>query len=231
MPVVVLRPWILVFLLVLVAHAVLAFLVLQNRSNTAVDAPEIVAFFVAPQVRSVARQAETSPAPDKAPPASAQSVAVPRPVVSHPHPLPSPAVIAPDPSPTALAETLPVSSPPMPAATSESVRASAATSSAPSAPAEVSYQDLEVLIPAPRVYPRQSVYLGETGKVVVRVVIDDQGIPSEVTLAEPSRYPRLNEAALRSARQARFKPYRINSKPISVTIPRWVFTYNLKDSE
>ena len=53
--------------------------------------------------------------------------------------------------------------------------------------------------------------------MVVRVRVNAEGVPVEVTLAEPSTYRRLNEQALQAMRQARFDPYRVNGRPMSVT--------------
>jgi periplasmic protein TonB len=42
---------------------------------------------------------------------------------------------------------------------------------------------------------------------VLRVLIGRDGQPEKVELHEPSALPRLNEAAIESARHALFKPY------------------------
>jgi len=66
--------------------------------------------------------------------------------------------------------------------------------------------------------------------VVVRVRVNPEGVPVEVTLAEPSAFGRLNEQALQAMRQARFDPYRVNGRPMSVTILAPV-VFKLEDRE
>ncbi|MGB3290909.1 MAG: energy transducer TonB [Burkholderiaceae bacterium] len=63
--------------------------------------------------------------------------------------------------------------------------------------------------PSP-VYPRISERRGEQGRVVVRVLISPQGSVVNVTLRSSSGHERLDEAALKAARSARFKPYTEN---------------------
>ncbi len=66
---------------------------------------------------------------------------------------------------------------------------------------------------APRVeYPMASRRLGEHGRVVVRVLIDRSGNAERVELQQASRYPRLNEAALKAAQEALYRPYTENGE-------------------
>jgi len=60
------------------------------------------------------------------------------------------------------------------------------------------------------VYPRASERRGEQGRVVVRVVISAQGGVIDASVRSSSGYSRLDEAALKAARSARFKPYTEN---------------------
>lgn len=62
-------------------------------------------------------------------------------------------------------------------------------------------------------YPRASIRRGETGRVVVRVLISAQGVVANATLRKSSGHERLDESALRAARLARFKPYTENGMP------------------
>lgn len=69
----------------------------------------------------------------------------------------------------------------------------------------------------PRVeYPMASRRLGEQGRVVVRVLIDRNGKAERVELQQESRYPRLNDAALKAAREALYRPYSENGEPQAV---------------
>jgi protein TonB len=220
----------LVLVLVLAVHGALVFALLQDRTQPAPEAPAMVAFFVAPPNTSVMRPPAPVAAPK--PPTPIPSPSPPRPAVAPSlaaaQPLPSQAVVPSDPPPSQSAAAAP--SPASPASSSDSVTPSTAVPTAPTPPLEVSIEGVKLVRPPPRVYPTMSRRLGETGRVVVRVVIDTQGVPTEVSLAEPSRYARLNEEALRSARQARFDPYRVNGRPMSVTI-LWPFVFNLEDRE
>jgi protein TonB len=59
----------------------------------------------------------------------------------------------------------------------------------------------------PPEYPPMSRRLGESGVVVLRVLIDEVGLPREVQVETSSGYPRLDEAAIAAVRRARFVPH------------------------
>lgn len=59
-------------------------------------------------------------------------------------------------------------------------------------------------------YPRISQRRGESGRVVIRVLISPRGEVDEATVRASSGYERLDESALRAARSARFRPYTEN---------------------
>lgn len=59
-------------------------------------------------------------------------------------------------------------------------------------------------------YPRASQRRGETGRVMVRVLISPQGAVANASVRSSSGYARLDESALVAARSARFKPYTEN---------------------
>lgn len=64
---------------------------------------------------------------------------------------------------------------------------------------------------APRpVYPRASQRRQEQGKVIVRVVISTEGLPTEAWVKSSSGHERLDEAALNAVRKVKFKPYTEN---------------------
>ncbi len=67
-------------------------------------------------------------------------------------------------------------------------------------------QHVEYALFEPPVYPELSRRLGEQGLVVVRAYIDELGRPVEVTVSVSSGFPRLDEAAVRAVRAARFRP-------------------------
>lgn len=79
----------------------------------------------------------------------------------------------------------------------------------PDRPRVVGQVDYAGKRPVPQ-YPRQSVRRGETGRVVVRILISSKGAVTRATVQKSSGYRRLDEAALEAARSARFKPYTEN---------------------
>ena len=60
------------------------------------------------------------------------------------------------------------------------------------------------------VYPRASQRRREQGRVVVRVLISTSGTVVNASVARSSGFERLDDAALKAVRQARFKPYSEN---------------------
>lgn len=91
--------------------------------------------------------------------------------------------------------------------------------SAPAAPVFV--QQLRYARFEPPEYPSLSRRLGESGLVMVRVVIDEQGVPREVSVYRSSGHERLDRAAVQAVRRARFHPYRENeqARPASALVP------------
>jgi protein TonB len=62
-------------------------------------------------------------------------------------------------------------------------------------------------------YPPLSRRYGETGLVVVRVLIDTAGRPAEVVVQSTSGAQRLDRAALDAVRRALFHPHTENGSP------------------
>lgn len=63
-------------------------------------------------------------------------------------------------------------------------------------------------------YPPQSRRLGEEGKVVLRVELDEQGAVSAAQVATPSGFARLDEAALAAVRRWRCAPASRDGRPV-----------------
>jgi protein TonB len=83
----------------------------------------------------------------------------------------------------------------------------------PQPPKMIPASAVEYLVrPAPE-YPRLSIRMGETGQVMVRVYIDEGGLPRTVQVQESSGHARLDESAVAAVRKARFKPYMQNGVP------------------
>ena len=60
--------------------------------------------------------------------------------------------------------------------------------------------------------PPASARAGESGRSVVRVLIDESGLPRTVQIAQSSGFKRLDDAALTAVRRARFHPYTENGQ-------------------
>ena len=73
---------------------------------------------------------------------------------------------------------------------------------APATLSEVAYLDP----PAPR-YPPESKHALEEGLVILKVLIDESGHVSRITVYRSSGHPRLDEAACKAVQRAVFRPY------------------------
>jgi protein TonB len=62
-------------------------------------------------------------------------------------------------------------------------------------------------------YPGASRSAGEEGVSKIRLCYDVKGKVNESTLAETSKYPKLDDAAVRMGKQFRLKPGTIEGKP------------------
>ncbi|HVK95109.1 MAG TPA: energy transducer TonB [Noviherbaspirillum sp.] len=67
-------------------------------------------------------------------------------------------------------------------------------------------------------YPALSRRMGEQGKVVLRVSVSVEGLPTDVRLEASSGFPRLDDAAIRAVRNWRFTPARQGNKPVSASV-------------
>ena len=131
-------------------------------------------------------------------------------------PSPAPAVFVAPPPPPVIEPLAPIA-PPLPPAPPAPVAAPAppVAPAPPPAPRNIPPSAIQYLdVPAP-VYPRASIRLNESGVVVVRVFIDEAGLPRQVQVAKSSGYTRLDEAAVAGVQKARFKPPTENGQPIS----------------
>lgn len=71
--------------------------------------------------------------------------------------------------------------------------------------------------PAPR-YPPLSRRLGEQGRVMLRVLVDEQGLPARVELRTSSSFERLDQVALETVRRWKFVPARRGDQPVSAWV-------------
>lgn len=58
--------------------------------------------------------------------------------------------------------------------------------------------------------------MGEEGKVMLRVLVNDRGRPEKVDVQKSSGFARLDEAARQAAMRAMFKPHLEDGKPVAV---------------
>jgi protein TonB len=97
-----------------------------------------------------------------------------------------------------------------------------------SQPLKLSSASLRYLV-APRLeYPAASRELGESGVVLLKLLIDEQGRPQDVEVAKSSGFPRLDQQALQAMRGARFQPRVVEGVARSV-ITTAALRFNLED--
>ncbi len=169
---------------------------------------------------------EVLPEPEPEPVIEPEPEPEPEPVIEpEPEPEPKPVVVPPpkpQPKPKPKPQPKPVPKPqlsPKPVTAPAKAAPLAAPSSTPSTvppsatpdnkPRMVSSVDYLGRRPMP-VYPRGSQRRQEQGRVVVRVLISAQGSVLEVQVRSSSGFEGLDQAALKAARSARFKPYTEN---------------------
>ena len=75
-------------------------------------------------------------------------------------------------------------------------------------------------------YPPASQNNGNEGTVTLRFLVQPDGSVSDIQIARSSRYRRLDAAAQRNLRQAKFQPATCHGKPIAMRI-HYSFTFEL----
>lgn len=141
----------------------------------------------------------------------------PQPPVKQPPP-PAPLITAaptPSPAPPAMVAPPP---PPQPALLAEPAPAVVAAPAPPApapAPKVLPSSAVQYLIAPQPVYPPTSRRMAEQGRVLLRVFIDEAGLPQSVTVARSSGFARLDDAGLAAVQKARFKPPTQNGQPLS----------------
>ena len=90
------------------------------------------------------------------------------------------------------------------------------TPPAPATPRTVSSVEY---IKAPQlIYPNLSRRLGESGTVVLRILINEKGLPEQILIQKSTGYTNLDEAGRQAAQRALFKPMIENGKPVPVYV-------------
>lgn len=88
----------------------------------------------------------------------------------------------------------------------------------PASPRTVSASQLGYLVAPNPVYPARSRRAGDQGTVVVRVLVDVAGRPSQVSLQTTSGHPELDQSAISAVRAAQFRPYAEGGLPQAVWV-------------
>lgn len=122
-------------------------------------------------------------------------------IAAAPSPSPAPpAFVAPPPEPTPLV-VVAAPAPPAPAV-------------APSVPRQISASEVRYVSPPRLTMPQMSKRLGESGTVVLRIVVDARGQLKSVVIKKSSGFERLDQQALMDIRTARFAPYLENGQAV-----------------
>ena len=184
----------------LVAHGV-AVIGLVNASrlrDAVVDARPIFLAVVDTPAPVAPPKPLPPPLASKAPPPAQLTLPL---IVPEQPPAPSPVVAQVLPPPPPPAPAAPVDAPPAPA---------------PSLlPKTIPPSAVQYIVPPAPLYSRISAKMRESGKAVVRVFIDEAGLPRNVQLAVSTGFARLDDAALAAVRNCRFKPYLENGAAVA----------------
>ena len=85
----------------------------------------------------------------------------------------------------------------------------------PVQPATVT-SDVQYVRPPRPDYPAQSKRIGEEGRVVLRVLVNEKGEAERVEIQSTSGHARLDEAAREAVQRAQFRPHMEDGKPVTV---------------
>ncbi len=193
--------------MVVALHAVLLYLISSGMMSRMVDAalpPAVLVSFVAP--------------PPKAPPPAAPKVI---PLVQLPPPVlpsvPVPVVqIAPQPNVVTVTHT-PAPAEPRPVQVASVSIAAAPAPAVASTPRTITTGVEYIQAPQP-VYPQMSKRMGEQGRVMLRILVNEKGMPDQVQVHTSSGSARLDEAGRQAALRAQFKPHMEGGHAVAVYV-------------
>jgi protein TonB len=194
---------------VVAVHAALFYFAYSGMMSRMVDAalPQaVLVSFVAP------------PPPPKAPPPAAPKVV---PLVQLPPPVlpsvPVPVVqIAPQPNVVTVTQTA-VPAEPRPVQVATVSIATAPTPAVASTPKTITSGVEYIQAPQP-VYPLMSKRMGEQGRVMLRILVNEKGMPDQVQVHTSSGSARLDEAGRQAALRAQFKPHMEDGHAVAVYV-------------
>ncbi len=196
--------------MVLAAHAVLIYFIYSGLMSRMVDAaiPQaVLVTFVAP------------PPEEKAPPPAPPKTVV----LAQLRPLVLPSVPMPEVQLAPPPNTISVTQAPPPAekAPAPAFVASPVPAPGPSGPKTIASGAIEFILPPQTVYPAMSKRMGEQGKVVLRILISENGKPDQVQVQTSSGFSRLDEAGRQAGLRVLFKPHLEDGRavPVYVLLP------------
>lgn len=227
--------------LAVLLHAALIYAAAQGLTSgiERPEPPEVVISLVSPRtdtptrtprVMPVPKQSAPSPEPVPRPVSNAPPALLPLMRETHSPVMPAPVITAPLATSVPAQESRVSPAPPASVAVPIAPAASAAPVTTPvvqtalAAPAQaaprgpVTVSSVEYLQPPKPDYPRVAKRAGEQGKVVLRILIDDKGLPERVDIQQSAGYTRLDEAARAAALRAVFKPHLEDGQPVSAYV-------------
>lgn len=205
---------------ILALHGVAGWAMLQVPAlrEALTEAAPIFVNLIAPEAKPLPPEPPPPPPPRPLPPPPTPKLPPPpAPLIEAPPlALPAPAVfIAPPP------EVPPIPEPPAPpVVVVVQAPPPAPPASPPLAPKTIPASAVQYLVAPVVEYPRLSRRGREEGRVMLRVWIDEAGVPRSVQVSQSSGHARLDEAAVAAVQKARFKPYSENGQPT----PGWAYT-------
>jgi protein TonB len=191
---------------IVLVHALLFYCVysglLHRVAQAALPGAVLVTFVAPPAALQPAEAAPPTPA-QVAPPALL---------------VPAMPVLAVAPAERALSLPPPAPAPaPVPASAADKA-APAAVAAAPAAGPRTLSSGVEYLRAPQPLYPSLSKRMGEQGQVLLRVLVNEQGLPDQVVVLTSSGSARLDEAARQAALHALFKPHIEDGRPVAVFV-------------
>ena len=204
-------------------------------SSPQIEAPMVVELVLEqapppnPEPPPPAPQPETTPTP---PPPQPVAQPKPEPVKPAPKPRPKPAAVPlPEPSAQALPEESAATQPVASSTSSTSSASSAPSSGRPSASGQVvgATAPAAALVQPKPPYPRMARKRGWQGLVVLRVQVDEGGVPCDIRIHQSSGFELLDEAAREAVKNWTFRPALKNGKAVAsaVDVP---LRFSLTDS-
>ena len=194
--------------MVFAAHALLFYFIYSGMLSRMVDA-------AVPQAVLVTFVAAPAPPKASTPPAAPKTVAI---TQHKPPELPSVPVpqvqLAPPPNTVSVTQVPPA------AEKAPAAVAIAAPAPASAVPKTIS-TGIEYILPPQTVYPQMSKRMGEQGKVVLRILVGENGKPDQVQVQTSSGFSRLDEAGRQAALRVLFKPHMEDGRavPVYVILP------------